>query len=459
MEEKTSASLTKAKCFVSACHLSWHVAFFAALLLLSLPAFAQKAAKSPKPPSSSGASTRPVLQLKRLVNGNFVYRFLTPQSPMPPAPLPSPSDSSGAIAIPLPANLPPHSQLEVIDTSTGKVAHLPVQTGAPIELTSSSFTLAQVLLVPVQVEGKGGLINALVTLMSGDGTYHAEWLLKPSDKGVAQFFNVPLDKPLTVTVQYDNDPPISQTQTLLPSSTNEYRWPPISVTWPDAQSVPLNPPSQTSAPNGPPAPTPAPGLPPTSPPPTSSPLSDILSTLIGIAVLAGAGYGLFWAYKQGHLRRFLEGLGLQVPPPNAQDGSALSPFKKQAPQEPPLPPLTEGTADPLGGSIAPSAASLKSEGPRLVGTIGVYAGQIFPLPSPHVEIGRDPGNHIVLAQDNNVSRRHATILNQNGQFMVIDNNSSNGTLVNGVRIPPQTPHPLRPGDELQLGMTRFRFEG
>jgi hypothetical protein len=424
------------------------VAMLGSLLFCGLAAYAQK----PVAPSASAKpspTAQPTLQIQRQVSGDLLYRFLAPNgAPTAPVPLPTPTDANQVVAITLPANLPKNAVLEVINRTTGKVAHLPVKTNGVTALTDADFTLVQTVMVPVQVEGKGGLTDAVVTLTSSDGKYKASWLLKAADKGVAQFTNVPMGVALTVTVKNDDDPPISQTQTLPTNPPAEgYHWPTITVTWPDAHSVPL--PAAPSAPT-----TPPPGVTPTPPaPPPSNPLGDIISTLIGLGVIGGIGYGVVWAYRQGHLRRFFEGIGMHIP--EAQSQPDVQPFKK--PEQPPLPPITEGTADPFASGVAGSPRGVGG-GPRLVGTMGVYAGQIFELQGPQVDIGRDSSNTVVLLQDSNVSRRHASIQNQGEQFVIVDNGSSNGTFVNGVRIPPLTPHPLHPGDEIQVGMTRFRFE-
>jgi pSer/pThr/pTyr-binding forkhead associated (FHA) protein len=69
-------------------------------------------------------------------------------------------------------------------------------------------------------------------------------------------------------------------------------------------------------------------------------------------------------------------------------------------------------------------------------------------------LGRDAGQSPVAAtftQFDNVSRRHATIsLDPAGQPRVRDEGSTNGTYVNGERIPPGVDVPLREGDSLRL---------
>ncbi len=56
-----------------------------------------------------------------------------------------------------------------------------------------------------------------------------------------------------------------------------------------------------------------------------------------------------------------------------------------------------------------------------------------------------------------VSRRHAVILRDERGYWIRDLGSENGTLVNGVRLPPRQPHPLRHGDELQIAQIVLRF--
>ncbi len=56
-----------------------------------------------------------------------------------------------------------------------------------------------------------------------------------------------------------------------------------------------------------------------------------------------------------------------------------------------------------------------------------------------------------------VSRRHARVQLQRTQFFVEDLGSANGTFLNGQRLTPYLPHPLRDGDELQTGRIRLQI--
>src|SRR5277367_5906321 len=68
--------------------------------------------------------------------------------------------------------------------------------------------------------------------------------------------------------------------------------------------------------------------------------------------------------------------------------------------------------------------------------------------------GRTEGNRVVL-QTPKVSRRHAMIHEQDGEFWVVDLGSTNGVQINGARVT----HPvrLRTGDRIQMPGTSFRF--
>jgi pSer/pThr/pTyr-binding forkhead associated (FHA) protein len=50
-----------------------------------------------------------------------------------------------------------------------------------------------------------------------------------------------------------------------------------------------------------------------------------------------------------------------------------------------------------------------------------------------------------------VSRRHATIVRRDGALHIVDNNSANGTYLNGQRLVSGQPRILRDGDDIRLG--------
>lgn len=84
---------------------------------------------------------------------------------------------------------------------------------------------------------------------------------------------------------------------------------------------------------------------------------------------------------------------------------------------------------------------------------GVEPGTRFELTEATVGIGRGLQNEVRLL-DTEASRSHARIETQEGQFLLHDQGSSNGTFVNGraVRV-----HTLRSGDQLQIGRSVLLF--
>ncbi len=69
-------------------------------------------------------------------------------------------------------------------------------------------------------------------------------------------------------------------------------------------------------------------------------------------------------------------------------------------------------------------------------------------------IGRDAACDLILSSES-VSRYHALIRCQEGEYVLLDLGSSNGTYLNGRPI--GVPHHLRSGDELEVGGIRLRF--
>ena len=82
-------------------------------------------------------------------------------------------------------------------------------------------------------------------------------------------------------------------------------------------------------------------------------------------------------------------------------------------------------------------------------------GQNVPLYNEITTIGRDPQLTDIQLYDvselSSISGQHCTIQVDHGLFLLIDNNSSNGTFVNGEALTPDLPHQLQDGDEIVLG--------
>jgi FHA domain-containing protein/zinc ribbon protein len=106
------------------------------------------------------------------------------------------------------------------------------------------------------------------------------------------------------------------------------------------------------------------------------------------------------------------------------------------------------------GELAP-LDELGMEGPALVVRAGGgRAGEHFLPQGDRTSIGRSPDCDIFL-DDVTVSRRHAVLVDREGEFFVEDQGSLNGTFLNRKRI--DSAHRIEDGDELQIGKYRLTF--
>ena len=86
----------------------------------------------------------------------------------------------------------------------------------------------------------------------------------------------------------------------------------------------------------------------------------------------------------------------------------------------------------------------------LVVVEGPSAGVRVRLGADDVVIGRDTANGL-RGDDARCSRRHARVIVTPGGLRIEDLGSSNGTYLNGVRLPAGSP--LMPGDQVRIGQT------
>ena len=83
----------------------------------------------------------------------------------------------------------------------------------------------------------------------------------------------------------------------------------------------------------------------------------------------------------------------------------------------------------------------------------IVNSEVFPLNKELMNIGRKLDNHVVI-HDTRVSRNHAQIRIVEGQFVILDLNSTGGTLVNGQKI---TKSVLYSGDSISLAGVTLKF--
>lgn len=351
------------------------------------------------------------------------------------------------------------ARVGVYDTRYGNLALVTLKPNdTSVTVTPDQFQYAMRVQVRLQTPEDKPIAAAFVMLTDANNTIHTA-LLEPSQGGIVSLERVKLGK-VSVLVNYGNNLTASQEAEIKAERAD----PVVTLTMVISSGAPVldvapttpQPASQTQ----PAAPSPAP----------ARHAFPVWNTLFGLLVLAGliySGYRI-WKRKQLTLPDALKKLGIDV----AQEPSApqpAQPAQKPAVQVPeghcpfcgqPIDPVTGACACSVtsatapGASAAPATTALATA-PRLVGARGAYGGTVFEITGAEASIGREVGNTVQLDRDNTVSRRHARLLKQGDSWVIRDEGSSNGTWVNGVRVTEQT---LRPGDEIQIGATFFRWE-
>ena len=101
----------------------------------------------------------------------------------------------------------------------------------------------------------------------------------------------------------------------------------------------------------------------------------------------------------------------------------------------------------VGATIEATAGGLR---PSLL----LPDGRRVTMEDQPLQIGRLPESAVVV-NDPNASRRHAELVRRDGAVVLVDLDSTNGTLVNGA---PVKEAPLSDGDEVTIGATVLRYE-
>jgi Nif-specific regulatory protein len=91
--------------------------------------------------------------------------------------------------------------------------------------------------------------------------------------------------------------------------------------------------------------------------------------------------------------------------------------------------------------------------PRLTAIAGRLKGSVFAIEDLPVVIGRETAATLCIA-DASVSRRHSQIENDEGQFVILDLDSLNGTFINDVPVKRRR---LQHGDRVRIGDSQFLF--
>ena len=336
--------------------------------------------------------------------------------------------------------------LFLVDTEAGNVAMKAEELirDGNWAVTKSSFTA--VYQVDVQVNAPGGPIEA-ATVELQEGSRKRSELIDSKSNGKATFYFVQFGE-ARVSVTYRGKSgmaePVKQVFNL--ALDREQPIPTLKVALPDGNSVGAT--STTAAAT---TEKPKDDKVPTAPEaPKSNPIGNLLTTLIGMGVVAGVvWYILKYMRENGDkVQDTLKKLGADIPQPGAAvdpDPAPIAPIKPE--------PMQQIILD--SGPVAPVASipSFSATGvPKLIAT----DGSAFDLPEGETSVGREFGNGLVVPSDT-VSRRHATLQKSGPTVTVMDHGSTNGTWVNGMKVGATVT--LNSGDQLRFGSIEYRYEG
>ncbi len=148
------------------------------------------------------------------------------------------------------------------------------------------------------------------------------------------------------------------------------------------------------------------------------------------------------------------------PQPSAPPAPSYTPAPKATHLTSPTP-----AAQPAAPYVPPAPARLTLSPGRLV---VVATGAILMLPNlAQAVIGRaDPVSKFFPdidltpygALDNGVGRKHVRLFMSSGRIMAEDLDSTNGTQVNGQKLPPRQPRALAAGDTIVIGRLALRYQ-
>jgi pSer/pThr/pTyr-binding forkhead associated (FHA) protein len=122
--------------------------------------------------------------------------------------------------------------------------------------------------------------------------------------------------------------------------------------------------------------------------------------------------------------------------------------------EPVAPPEPVHEPEPVAATQTVSAADAARAGLAHAADALVVEGRRYALSGPVTVIGRSSACDVPL-DDASASRRHAELRRRGGKAVLVDLDSTNGTLLNGRRV---REAPLRPGDRITIGTTSIVFE-
>ncbi|MEZ4406136.1 MAG: FHA domain-containing protein [Polyangiales bacterium] len=137
---------------------------------------------------------------------------------------------------------------------------------------------------------------------------------------------------------------------------------------------------------------------------------------------------------------------MQQPPPNRMPSmqGGMPPMQQQ-PMQGGMPPMQGRPGMPMGPGpsqpprpmqappMAPPPQQRPGPGPGRT-LVALFEGQQYPVTKEEFIIGRGQKTSDLTIRDSNVSRRHAAVVLYNGQYWIVDQQSTNGIEFNGGKV-------------------------
>jgi hypothetical protein len=149
---------------------------------------------------------------------------------------------------------------------------------------------------------------------------------------------------------------------------------------------------------------------------------------------------------------FCSNCGSMLGAPPVADTSTPAPAVSVAPSPAPAPePAVASAPAALNARLIVEADNQEFD---LSGKDNILIGREDAVSNIFPEVDLTPNG----GEEGGVSRMHARIFVENGQYMLEDENSTNFTFLNRQKLAPKTPTPLHDNDEIKLGRVLLRFK-
>ncbi len=117
--------------------------------------------------------------------------------------------------------------------------------------------------------------------------------------------------------------------------------------------------------------------------------------------------------------------------------------------------MSDFGVDALNPTTREGGSDVEADAPGIAKLKVTVSGRLYAVGKPICRIGHDSTNDIVLCLDAQVSRFHAQIRFEDGEYVLRDLGTKEGTWLNGERV--SSEQILFQGDHIRIGSTRFYF--